>query len=102
MRASDAEYYNSKTDKLYADNKKLAKLVQNQTQILKFTIQNTKNLIRDLKQKIIEFDKVNSILSNNLNKVEFAIKSNREIIELIEIAEYLEICISEYDQTINT
>ncbi|KAI4486888.1 hypothetical protein M0802_012239 [Mischocyttarus mexicanus] len=72
MRASDAEYYNSEIDKVYSDNKKFATLVQNQTQILKLTIQNTENL------------------------------NNREVIELIKITEYLEICISEYDQTINT
>ncbi|KAI4497559.1 hypothetical protein M0802_007329 [Mischocyttarus mexicanus] len=101
MSESDAEYYSSEIDKVYADNKKLVTLVQNQTRILKLTIQNTENLARDLKRKMVEFDNVTSILNKNLNKIESAIKNNREVIEPIEITEYLEICISKYDQTIN-
>ncbi|KAI4485571.1 hypothetical protein M0802_012721 [Mischocyttarus mexicanus] len=100
LYASLGYKYNEK-HKVYADNKKLVTLVQNQTQILKLTIQNTENLARDLKRKMLEFDNVTSILYKNLNKIESATKNNREVIEPIEITEYLEICISEYDQTIN-
>lgn len=95
MSSSDVEYYNKEIDNIHNDNKRIAELFANQTQILKLVIHSTKNVTDQINQKLDTLDRTIQLYNLNQNNTVNFIIANKKTIILDETVASFEISISE-------
>lgn len=90
---SDAEYYNNEIDKLYNHTNNLASIVQNQTRIIKHTINDFTRHLNSFNKNIGALEKWSLKVNENLSQFH----ADEQMLEIIQ---EFTLAIDEYDHTL--